>query len=996
MRKRAKKRHKMTRCACLGICILMLTAANASAADITITDAAGPQALEENQTITIKSGGSVSSDTSGTPAINGFHVNQGGNVITVENNASVTASETVGNIQTIKLYGTFTDDTKIGLAGGGPLAQGASNILNLQAGSRVSTNADNSAVNINSNNLVIAAGTLQTTKSGSDCIAVWGNNNDITASGNFSTMMGNSDGIWGGGTSNNLIRFSGTIHTKGAKGDGIDFSEGSENALLVSGSISTTGKEADCLEVGSNSIVTVSGSLDATGEAAHGIYTYLQGNVSHISGNISATGLNAHAIQSGRNDSAAQSNAYHLLSGASLTGGIHNADSDDNSTSYLTFGYAKDSTDQAILTQADPGFDLTVADSITSDSSGNWDGYVAGGTTTLNGDTNAFRNLYVGADAFAQLTLFTGEVTETEIARINGAAATLNISKAITTAGELHVGAGSVYTLSGTHTHSGAAPTLDGTLALQGGSFLSDNGLGALGSGGVVSGAGTIDLKGNAWTTGGNGGSIRADGALVIANGELVVPANDTAAVGIKEDGSTSSITVANAADFTGATVSVNAAGGDPNTDYVLIQAGTLTLANGDVTLLDHSGIFDYSLTVGSNKLSVTTSGTQFEAIAAAMTPADLAFASSLDKTYSSHPAELESVYQGLASLATESGVSQAMAQLQPISHTTALIHAGAQHTHMAMGYLFDTFRLPTLPEGANAAPEAGIETKEAAAPVKGWRSFAGMYGGFGDQDAERGLPGYDDHWNGLLLGGEYALSPKARIGLLLGYAKGRSDLDGGGGSSDDEMYRFGPYASVSKGIFFFDTAATFGVHHMETSRDIGLLDTTITGDWTAYDLSWFNRIGCDVIFGNNMTLTPSYTLTYTRAADSDYTEEEDPSGAHLVVDTDTSHSLIHELNLKIGRLLRLDNHIVFHPEVWCGWQWEQLDPGGEMTAAFSAMPSEPWTLEALEPDDNRVRIGASATMHIDERHSLVARYDRVFRDNGFDASVSLGINLQF
>ncbi|VVS94165.1 autotransporter family protein [Desulfoluna spongiiphila] len=998
MRTSTKSKVDFVQCVSIVLGIIMLAAGSASAADITITGDAGPQTLTETQNIIVKSGGSVSSDALGIPAINGSTTNQGGNVITVESNASVTASETVNNIQTIRLYGTLTDDTKIGLAGGGSLPQGASNILNLQAGSLVSTQASNGAVEVGSNNLVTASGTIQTTKNGSDCIIVRANNNDITATGDFSTVLNSSDGIWGGTASNNLVRFSGTIHTTGDTSDGIDFSEGNENALLVSGSITTTGLGSDGLEVGSHSTITITGALESTGESSHGIYAYLEGNISHISGSISATGINAHAIHSGQAGYSGESNIYHLLSGASLTGGIHNADSDDNATSYLTFGYAKDSTGQAILTQADQGFALTVTDSITSDSSGNWDGYFAGGTTTLDGDTNAFHTINVGGDTFAPLTLFAGEVTETDIARISGAAATLNVSKAITTDGSIHVGTGSVYTLSGTHTHSGAAPTLDGTLTLQGGTFLSDNGFGSLGAGGMVRGSGTMDLKGTTWTTGGNGGSIRADGALVIANGDLVVSAKDTAAVGIAPDGNTSSITVASTADFTGATVSVDAAGGVPNTDYELIQAGTLTLAEGDVTFSDNSGIFDFIFSVENNTLTVTTGDTQFAAIAAAMAPAHLPFATILDNTYTSHSAELQGVYQGLAMLPTTSDVSQAMIELQPVTNTTALIHAGVQHTNMAMGYLFDTFRIPAFPGGndeADTRPGAGTENNMAPIPTTGWRAFAGLYGGFGDQDGEQGLVGYDYDWHGLLCGGEYTLSPQARIGLLLGYAKGDSDLDGGGGSSEDEMYRFGPYASISKDIFFFDTAATFGVHNIDTWRDIGFLDTRITGDRTAHDFSWLNRIGCDMVFGNKMTLTPSYILTYTRVSDSHYTEDEDPSGAHLMVDTDTSDSLVHELNLKAGILLHLDDHIVFHPEAWCGWQYEQLDPGGEVTAAFAAMPSEHWSLNALEPDDNRVRIGASATMHIDGRHSFVARYDRVFRDDGYDASVSLGINIQ-
>lgn len=978
-----------------------------TAADLIVTGPAGPQALVENQGITVKNGGVVQSDTLGVSAIAGSQINEGGNTFIVEDGGEVIIAESVGSQKGIRLFGTRTDNSKSGLAGGGSLADGAANILNLHSGSIVKTDAYDGAVGVSNNNLVVAAGRIETAKSASDCIVVSGNNNDITMSGDFSTVMINSDGIWGGAASNNVITLSGSIRTAGDTADGIDFSEGFKNAITVSGSIETSGQDSEGVELGGDSMFTLTGSLHTTGETAHGIYAYLGGNTSHLSGMVSATGLNAYAIQSGDSDGTGESSVYHLLDGVSLTGGIHNGDSNDNQTSYLTFGFAKDSNDQAQVSQADSSFTFTTADSITSDSTGAWDGYVAGGTLTLNGDTNAFRNIFIGGDAFTSVTLNDGQATRTNIARIDGATAILNVSKAISTSGALQVGAGSIYNLSGTHTHQGAAPTLEGTLHLDGGTFTSTNGLAALGAGGVVTGSGSIGLNGTTWTTGGNGGTIQATGVMTISNGALVVSPDDTAAVGIDSGGNVSSLTVSGAADFTGAQVAVNASGGAANTDYVLIQSSALTLAPDDVALTDNSGLFDYTVAVGGTALTVSTSEARFEPIAATSSPANTGMAAVLSRNFSAHPAEQDTLFQRFSEFSSTEQVSEAMTQLQPMLNTAALAHSGVQQANIAMGHLFDAFcqgkswamdgfRFSNL-GNASAKPFVdGSRNEEVRLPVHGWRSFAGVYTGGGRQDREDTLSGYDYGLNGVLCGTDYGVSPTSRVGILLGFSKGDADIDGSADESDDEMIRLGTYARFTRDNFFFDSAATVGAHSLKTSRRIDALNTEATSRRTAYDLSWYNRLGFDVNAWGGVTLSPSYALAYTRLSDPGYTEEDGSTGTNLTVNSETNHSLTHDVTLKAGRSWTFSGDLVFHPEVWVGGQWEQCDPYGTVTSAFSATPSDTWTTDASKPGDDRLILGASATLLMSDKDSFVLRYDRAFRNDGYDFAVNLAVKVVF
>ena len=288
----------------------------------------------------------------------------------------------------------------------------------------------------NYNTITLESGSVITTSGfkvfGIDCKA----NSTITANGSITTSGELAHGIYCN-NDNNTITASGSITTSGERAYGI-YCIQDKNTITASGSITTSGKYAYGIYSNYKNTITASGSITTSGEEAHGIFMSMKSNVAHVSGTISVSGLNSYALYSGNG----ANNTFHILNGASLNGGIYSS-----STSYLTFGYAKDGSNKAALTAVDDTFSITLNDSITVGSSGLWDGYFAGGTTTLNGAGNQFRNIYVGADCFTHLDVNSGDSTSYSIDRIVSATATLNVTNSITTTGKVTIGAGSTYNL---------------------------------------------------------------------------------------------------------------------------------------------------------------------------------------------------------------------------------------------------------------------------------------------------------------------------------------------------------------------------------------------------------------------------------------------------------------------------------------------------------------------------------------------------------------------
>lgn len=510
---------------CLAWCSL------AHAADIEVTTAeTSQQSVPQDQSLRVQGSGSVTTNTLDTPAIVGSSVGEGGNTVTLESGAVVQTTrpddDTSDKSYGIRVYGTQTNNGVVGLAGGGPLAGGASNIVDVQSGSSISTTGkeavaikveDNNRIDIGgeistsgyagygifaySNNEINVGGTITNTGEGGMGIISYFNSK-ITLDGSITTSGVTGDGIDMG--LNNLLTINGSINTGGNNALGLHALN--DNFIILGGSVTTAGAGAHAIQFyeDNNSLVT-SGTISTTGTGAYGLYTRLTNNVAHVSGSISATGANAYALYSGSSGEFGESNTFHLLGGAALTGGIHNADSDDGNTSYLTFGYATDGSNKADLTAVDNAFNLSLGGSITSTSSGRWDGYLAGGTTSLNGDENVFRNVFVGASSFDNAAVpdgpdGAGGMLSANLAAIGGASATLNVAKSIATSGTVSVGDGSTYNLAGVHTHTGTNFNVVGSGILDlanGGELINNAAGGAQNIANLAVSAGTGTLSGN-------------------------------------------------------------------------------------------------------------------------------------------------------------------------------------------------------------------------------------------------------------------------------------------------------------------------------------------------------------------------------------------------------------------------------------------------------------------------------------------------------------------
>ena len=259
------------------------------------------------------------------------------------------------------------------------------------------------------------------------------------------------------------VTYNGTITASESYGTGIGLR--CCNTLVVNGVIKSTDLFANCIESwddgtsnGRNNNITVTGTLMASAKYCSGIYLEGRGgDVCNISGKIYTVSNARYCIGAKTKEAV----TINILDGADLTGKIYS-----RANSYMTFGYGKDSNNNADLGSVDNSFDYTCKCNITgcwTREAGNWSGYFAGGSTTFNSSSSSFRHIYIGADCFDGVEVPNGnngydngsKPISAKLEAISGATAVLNLNrgKVLYSNISVIVGSGSVLNVNGTHKH---------------------------------------------------------------------------------------------------------------------------------------------------------------------------------------------------------------------------------------------------------------------------------------------------------------------------------------------------------------------------------------------------------------------------------------------------------------------------------------------------------------------------------------------------------------
>ncbi len=292
-------------------------------------------------------------------------------------------------------------------------------------------------------------------------------------------------------------------------------------------------------------------------------------------------------------------------------------------------------------------------------------------------------------------------------------------------------------------------------------------------------------------------------------------------------------------------------------------------------------------------------------------------------------------------------------------------------------------------------AYEAGFTSGSDCEVYKKVQVWANGFGGFGEQGTDGTMIGYD-FWNiGTMVGLDYAFAKELRVGALFGYSYNSTDVYWGAGDSTDNLLRFGAYASYNWDNFFVDLSPTMGVHILESKRNIWN-GATAKGDRTGVDFNISGTVGYTFNLPADIQLTPSYSLGYTLFYDPEYTETG-AGAANVKYNSFTSNSLLQDLGVRLGKLIRTSDDLAFLPEVWGGWEVEYLNTGGTRnTTTTASIGSQTYGTTMNSMATNRAYWGLGLTALIKDNVSVFGRYDQKIWDKGYNVGFTAGVKVSF
>lgn len=147
---------------------------------------------------------------------------------------------------------------------------------------------------------------------------------------------------------------------------------------------------------------------------------------------------------------------------------------------------------------------------------------------------------------------------------------------------------------------------------------------------------------------------------------------------------------------------------------------------------------------------------------------------------------------------------------------------------------------LPVLAYG----PDDGIEM--APAQTERFAVWGEAFGAWGDWDGD-GVGTLERTTGGFYTGGDLAVAPNWRLGLLTGYSRSSFDADSVASSGDSDNVHLGLYGGGKAGQLGLRFGAAYTWHSIETSRYVALTDETLSADYDAGTAQVFAEAGYEM-----------------------------------------------------------------------------------------------------------------------------------------------------
>jgi uncharacterized protein with beta-barrel porin domain len=291
---------------------------------------------------------------------------------------------------------------------------------------------------------------------------------------------------------------------------------------------------------------------------------------------------------------------------------------------------------------------------------------------------------------------------------------------------------------------------------------------------------------------------------------------------------------------------------------------------------------------------------------------------------------------------------------------------------------------------GASSSAKSSKQAQVLTPPARNrYGSFTTANGSFSSNADTGNASGYDSESGLLLSGFDVRISDPLTLGLLVGYARTKSDLNDGGEIevNGGSLALYGQY--VREG-WFVESMIGGSYNSYDTERLA--LNGTASGDTQGGGLDAYVSLGKDLKRGG-LTVTPFASLLYTRVGIDGY--DEGGSLQPLYIESQAADSLSSRIGLRAAQAF-LRGDAVITPYASAQWQHEYLDDACAVDYRFSNGSGS--TSTAYGPEIGRNSLLLSGGLQVAwERFACYLSYQAdLGRENYKNQSVLTGLRVSW
>ena len=246
----------------------------------------------------------------------------------------------------------------------------------------------------------------------------------------------------------------------------------------------------------------------------------------------------------------------------------------------------------------------------------------------------------------------------------------------------------------------------------------------------------------------------------------------------------------------------------------------------------------------------------------------------------------------------------------------------------------------------------------------------------------------------GALFGFDVRVHENVIVGFAGSYDYQDINFSSSAGAGQVNTYRFGPYALVYAGDWFFETEATIGLHDNKFARRINFMGVTAKSNYDAIDFTVAVGAGYDFKIAG-FTITPRVNVQYQFYHAGAFTETQ-AGDANLHVDRYETSSISSRLGVELWRRFEFEDNQTLKsatPFFNIGWRKEWL-AATDINSQFQA-GGDSFNIDNDLYSRNAVYLGIGSTFELSDSLNLDLRYqaDLGDRDN---QTQNASINLRY